>query len=427
MFETERGVFFVSRFFVSPLRFPDNSVATDPRTVPSPTPGTATIGVHGGEPRPNPLRSVSPPLVASTSFHFGTLQEAIDVVEGRLSNEDYGRYANPTVRTAERKIAALEGAQDCALFGSGMAALSGTMLTLLSSGQHLLLGREGYRPSEQFLTGTLGRLGITHDFFDHGDLDAIDRLVRPGQTRVVFVESPSNPFQRVVDLPALADRVHRHRGVQLVVDATFATPLGIQAHTLGADLVLQSATKYLGGHNDLLAGAVSGKAPRVQAIRELRGQLGGILDPHAAWLLCRGIKSLGPRVRQHAENALAVARFLQSYPRVRRVWHPFLQDHVDHAVALAQLRFAGSVVTFEHDGDLAATHRFCDAVEVFQIGASLGGAESLLHPPAVFSYWDLPAAQRLERGISDGLIRLAVGLEDPADLVADLAQALDRI
>lgn len=384
----------------------------------------ATRAVHGGFPRAQGLESITTPIACTSTFRFEKLDDAIAQVEGRVERAEYSRYENPTVRTAEERIAALEGAQDCVLFSSGMAAVTTALFTMLEAGQHVVMSSDCYRPTEQFIRGTLAKFGVEHTMVAPDDYDGFDAAIIPGKTRVIFTESPTNPYQNVADLDRLVAIKKKHRGVKLLVDATFATPYNQRAFTQGADLVMQSATKYLGGHNDILAGAVSGKRGLISMIRDLRGQLGPACDPHAAFLLLRGLKSFPARMRQHNESALAIARFLESHPQVERVYYPGLESHPHHTIAKSQMSGFGGVVTFTHKGNFSATHSFCDAVRVFQIGASLGGAESMLHPPAVFSYWDLPVDERNRLGMHDNLIRLAIGLESPEDLIADLDQAL---
>lgn len=386
-----------------------------------------TAAVHAGECRPNPLRTIPPPLALASTFHFANLDEAVAVVEGQQAMAYYSRYGNPTVRAAEKKLAALDGADDALLFASGMSAFATTMMALVSAGQHVVFSEDCYRPSRQFLQGTLARFGVESTAVPVGDLEAIEAAIRPRETKVLFVESPSNPFNRVADVAALAALKRRHRGVKLVVDATFATPLNLRPLEHGADLVIHSATKYLGGHNDVLAGVVAGRAGMIEAIGELRSQMGPSPDAHAAWLVLRGLKSFPARMRRHNANALAVAEALEADPRVTRVWYAGLPSHPDHERAAASMAGFGGVVAFEHGAGFEGTRRFCDAVEVFQIAASLGGAESMLHPPAVFSWWDLPEAARAAAGISDGLVRLAVGIEDADDLVADVRRGLDAL
>lgn len=384
-----------------------------------------TRAVHGGEQRPNADRSVVPPLVSSTTYHFASLQDAADVVHKRSDAEDYGRYANPTVRQVERKLAALEDAEDAALFGSGMAAITTTLLALVQAGDHVVLADQCYRPTEQFITQTLARWGVSATRVPYDDPARVLEAAQSGRTRVLMVESPSNPHQRVADLAAWAAVRQQVRGSRLVVDATLATPHNQRTLKLGADLVVHSATKFLGGHNDLLAGVVCGKLGPVGVVRDLRAQLGGVCDPHAAWLLNRGLKTFGLRMERHNASALAVARFLETHPAVARVWYTGLESHPDHTRAQATLAGGGGVVAFELS-DASRVERVCDSVRVFQIATSLGGAESLLHPPALFSYADLELEERAARGMVDGLIRLSVGLEEAEDLIADLAQALSR-
>lgn len=387
----------------------------------------ATLAVHAGERGAAGTRSIVTPTFATSTFRFGSMAEVMDHVEGRALTDDYARYTNPTVRAAERKIAALEGAEDAVLVASGMAALSTTFLTLLAPGQHVVLAGDCYRPTEQFLTQTLSRFGIDATVAAPDDPASISASIEPGRTRALFLESPSNPRQFVADLEVLALEKKRARGLKIVVDATLASPVNDRPLEHGADLVIQSATKYLGGHNDLLAGVVSGREGMVSAIRDTRGQLGAITDPHVASLLLRGLKTLPLRMAQHNASALAVARALEAHPKVERVYYAGLESHPSHAVAAGRMSGFGGVVSFELRSDLEGVFRFCDAVRVFQIGASFGGAESLLHPPAVFSYWDMDPADRAARGISDSLIRLGVGLEDAEDLVADVLRALDAV
>lgn len=390
----------------------------------SASPRFSTRAVHG---RDEPRRTgdaITTPIAASTTFRFDTLQDAIDLVEGRAEGNDYSRYANPTLRTAERRIAELEGAPDAVLFASGMAALSTTMLALLTHGTHVAYADDCYRPTAQLLHQTLARYGIDATPFRIDDLDSLRAAIQPGRTRVIFCEVPTNPFLRVPDLAGIAAVRKEHRGLQWVVDATLATPLNLRPLTHGADLVVHSATKYLGGHNDLLAGVTLGKPGLLAMIRELRAHLGAICDPHAAYLLLRGLKSFPLRMRQHNETALRVAKALDEHPAVDRVWYPGLTSHPDHERARSLLQGFGGLLSFTHRGTFEDTRRFCDALRVFQIGASLGGAESLLHPPAVFSWWDLSREEREARGVPDSLIRLAIGLEDADDLIEDLRGAL---
>jgi cystathionine gamma-synthase len=388
-------------------------------------PNESTLAVHGGEERSKAHDSVTTPIVCSATYAFRDTAEIVRYFEGELEREEYGRYGNPTVRAAERKIAALEGAEDCALFASGMAAVTTALFELLKSGDHVILTSDCYRRTRQFVRTFLSRFGVSHTLVEPGDATALAAAVQPGKTRLIVSESPTNPYLRVADLRALAEVRDRFRGVNLLIDSTFATPVNQRALELGADLSLQSCTKYLAGHNDVLAGAISGRAPLIAAIRDLRGVLGGNLDPHAAYLLLRGIKTLALRVERQNRTALQVAQWLESQRQVRRVFYPGLPSHPDHKVAREQMRGFGGVVSFLLEGGLREASRFVDACKLATIAPSLGAVETLIEQPALMSYYELTTPEREAIGIYDSLIRLSVGIEDADDLIADLAQALD--
>ena len=388
-------------------------------------PKDSTLAGHGGEERRKAHDAVTTPIVCTATYAFQDTAEIVRYFDGELEREEYGRYGNPTVRAAERKIAALEGAEDCALFASGMAAVTTTMFELLKSGDHVILTSDCYRRTRQFVRTFLSRFGVAHTLVEPGDTAALAAAVQPGKTRLIVSESPTNPYLRVADLRALAEVRDRFRGINLLIDSTFATPMNQRALELGADLSIQSCTKYLAGHNDVLAGAISGRAPLIAAIRDLRGVLGGNLDPHAAYLLVRGLKTLSLRVERQNRTALQVAQWLESQRRVRRVFYPGLPSHPDHKVAREQMKGFGGVVSFLLDGGLREASRFVDACKLATIAPSLGGVETLIEQPALMSYYELTTAEREAIGIYDSLIRLSVGIEDADDLIADLAQALD--
>ena len=390
------------------------------------TPGRrpATLAVHAGERQPNPDSAIVPPIACTATYTFRDTAELRDHFEGRVAREEYGRYGNPSVAAVERKLAALDAAEDCAVFASGMAAITTTLFALLRGGQHVVLTADGYRRTRQFVTGFLKRYGVESTLVEPGDYEALAAAIVPGKTRVLLGESPTNPYLRVADLDALAAIKARHRGVKIVIDATFATPINLQPIRRGADLVIHACTKYLGGHNDLLAGAVCGDAGLVAAVRDLRGVLGGVLDAHSAYLLHRGLKTLALRVERQNSSAHRIAAFLEGHPEVERVYYPGLASHPDHAVAAAQMTGFGGVVSFLVRGDLDRTSRFIDACTVPRIGPSLGGVESLIEQPALMSFYELSTEERLAVGIRENLVRLAVGVEDVEDLLADLDRAL---
>ncbi len=394
---------------------------TKDRTTPS---SPDTLAVHGGEPRRHAFDALAAPIVQTATYTFRDTAELVAFFEGRTDREEeYGRYGNPTTRLVETKVAALEAAEDGVAFASGMAAVTTAILALVQSGSHVVLFSDCYRRTRQFVTTFLDRFGVSSTLVPPADLDALQTALRP-ETKLVIAEAPTNPYQTIPDLHRLAT-LCRERRIKTLVDATFATPVNLRPVEHGIDLVLHSATKYLAGHNDVLGGVIVGKAGLVSVVRDLRHVLGGVLDPHAAYLIHRGIKSLSVRVRQQNASALAIAHALEAHPRVRRVWYPGLPSHPNHAVAKELMSGFGGVVTFELDADLEATSRFVDACAIPRIAPSLGGVESLIEQPALMSFFELTTEQRAAVGISNSLVRYAVGIEDADELVADLLRALD--
>jgi cystathionine gamma-synthase len=369
------------------------------------------------------------PIVQTATYAFADTADLVSFMERRShgehldGREDYGRYGNPTVQSVERKVAALEGGDDAVLLSSGMAAVTTLLLASLPAGAHLVMTDDCYRRTRQFCLVFLKRLGIETTVVPMGDYGALEAAIVPRKTRFLVSESPTNPYLRCVDLSRLAEIARRHR-VSTIIDSTFGTPLNQRPLAHGIDYVVHSATKYLGGHHDLLAGVVVGSKARMAALRDARGVLGGIVDPQAAYLLERGLKTLGLRVRQQNETGLAVASWLERHPRVARVWYPGLPSHPDHEVARRQMTGFGGVVSFELRGDLDDASRFVDRMEIPYIAPSLGGVDSLIEQPALMSYFEKTTEERLALGIKDTLVRFAIGIEDAADLIADLEHAL---
>ena len=388
-------------------------------------PGSSTRAVHGGERDHHEDHALATPIHQTSTFWFDDSAQLREYAEGRLIRDEYGRYSNPTWRAVERKICDLEGAESTVLSGSGMASATTTFLALLERGDHLVLTNDCYRRTRQFIQQVLSKLEVMATVIEPADTIALKDAIRDN-TRLFFTESPTNPYLRVIDLPEAA-RVCHERGVKVIVDSTFASPVNHAPLADGADLVVHSATKYLGGHNDLIAGVVAGPVEIVDPVRALTGVMGGILDPHAAWLLLRGLKTLGLRMERHNGNGLAVARWLEAHPKVRRVWYPGLESHPDFKVATRLMRGFAGVVTFEVEGDLDATIRFTDGCRLPYIAPSLGGVESLVEMPVLMSYWDYSKEERLAYGITDSLVRLSCGIEDVDDLIADLDGALSQV
>jgi len=383
-----------------------------------------TLAVHGGEPQSYPHDALTAPIVQTATYAFRDTAELVAYMQGQVEREEYGRYGNPTVRLVEEKVAALEGTQDAVAFASGMAAVSTAILALTKAGSHVVLFNDCYRRTRQLVVGFLERFGVSHSLVPPADLESLERAIRP-ETRLVITEAPTNPYQSVVDLPRVA-ALCRSRRVKTLVDSTFATPVNMRAADFGADLVLHSATKYLAGHNDVLGGVVAGERGLVSLVRDLRHVLGGVCDPHAAFLIHRGLKTLAVRVSHQNAAALRIATALEAQPGVRRVWYPGLPSHPHHETATRLMSGFGGVVTFDLEGDLERTSRFIDACRLPRIAPSLGGVESLIEQPALMSYFELSTEEREAIGIRDTLVRLAVGLEEPEDLLSDLLSALQR-
>jgi cystathionine gamma-synthase len=387
--------------------------------------GDSTRAVHGGE-RERPLSdAVTTPIYQTSTFWFRDSAELREYQEGRSRRDEYGRYSNPTWRAVENKLCELEGAEQAVLFASGMCAATTLFLELLPRGSHLIVTSDCYRRTRQFIRQYLTKLDVETTVIEPADTKQLADAIRP-ETKLFFTESPTNPYLRVIDVKEAA-RVAHARGVGVVIDSTFATPVNHRALADGADLVIHSATKYLGGHNDLLCGVVLGGAELVGRVRGAVGVLGGVTDAHSAYLLLRGIKTLALRMQRHNANGLAVAGFLEQHPRVRRVWYPGLASHPDHAIAAKTLSGFGGVVTFEVDSDLEGCIRFIDACRIPYIAPSLGGAETLIEMPVLMSFWDVEPAARRALGITDSLVRLSCGIEDADDLIADLEQALRKV
>ncbi|MCC7446352.1 MAG: PLP-dependent transferase [Anaerolineae bacterium] len=394
--------------------------------------GINTLSVHGGDDRPRAHQSIPMPIIQTATYAFADTADLVNFMQqktwgnGVEGREEYGRYGNPTVRAVETKVAALDGAEDAVLFSSGMAAITSLLLASLPTNAHLVMTDDCYRRTRQFCLTFLKRLGIETTVVPMGDYDALEAAIIPKQTRFIISESPTNPYLRVVDLERVANIAKRHK-VRTIIDSTFGTPVNQRPIEYGIDYVVHSATKYLGGHHDVLAGVVTGRKDRIAALRDARGVLGGVVDPQNAYLLERGLKTLGLRVAQQNATAMAVADFLENHPKIERVWYPGLPSHPDYEIACRQMSAFGGVVSFEVRGNLEDTSRFIDALDIPYIAPSLGGVDSLIEQPALMSYFEKTTEERLALGIKDNLVRFAIGVEDTADIIADLDQALAKV
>jgi len=386
--------------------------------------GGSTRAVHSGEDRIKLAKSLTNPIMQTATFVFENLEEYEAYKEGRNQNFEYGRYGNPTQLAAERKLAALDGGEEALLFPSGMSVVTSALLTILGNGQHLIMLEDCYRMTTKFCN-ILEKSGIESSLVQPGDFQALEDAAQPN-TRVIFAESPTNLHLRVVDLERLV-AFSRERGIKVIVDSTLATPVNQRPLAYGADLVVHSATKYLGGHNDLLAGSVCGATPLVGTIGEFRNIVGPVPEAHSCYLLIRGMKTLALRVERQNDSAMRIARYLEDHEKVKRVYYPGLESHPDHEVAVRQMTGFGGVVCFEMDGGSGRTRNFIHALRIPYLAPSFGGVESLVTHPATVSFFDLDPEERAAIGVADELVRYSAGIEDVDDLLEDIEQALKQI
>ncbi len=384
-----------------------------------------TASVHAGEARQKPGDAITDAIFCASTYTFPNTQAVIDFIEQNQAREEYGRYGNPGERVVERKLATIEGGEQATLFASGMAALVGIFLGCLNSGDEVIFFDECYHRSREFCANHLARFGVVTREVATGDYDAMAAAIND-KTRLLVSESPTNPHLSVVDLEKFA-AVGKSHGVKTVIDATLATPFNVKPLEFGIDYVVHSATKYLGGHNDLLAGVVIGSNECLDPIRALRGITGSVNSPHSIYLLERGLKTFHLRMQQQNMNGQAVAEFLEGHARIGKVYYPGLPSHRDHDIAKRTMSGFGGLVTFEiKDADWQQTSKVVDAVRLARIAPSLGGVESLIEQPMVMSYFQASPLDRQRWGIADNMIRLSCGIEDPQDLIDDLQQALEK-
>jgi methionine-gamma-lyase len=384
-------------------------------------PGDATLAIHAGEQRFRVGTAVGVEIARTANFTFASTEEMKRWAEGKSGAYIYTRYGNPTLRIAEKKIAALEGAEDAVVAASGSAAISSTLLALLRAGDEIIATRQLYGGSYKLLRDIFPQLAITVRLVD-ADLKGIEALVGP-RTKVLYVETPTNPTLRLVDLRKAA-AFAQEWGLVAVIDNTFATPVLQKPLTMGFHIALHSASKYLSGHSDVIAGAAAGSAALMKKVRDNMIQMGGSMDPEAGFLLVRGIKTLGVRMERQCKTAMAVAKFLAKHPKVARVHYPGLASHPDHSLAKQQMRDFGAMMAFDLKGGLNAARRFCDRVRVFLLAASLGGVESLVVLPIFTSHFKMSLEELRAASVEPGTVRVSIGLEDPNDLIEDLRQAL---
>lgn len=385
-------------------------------------PGFATELIHTGEAGVGIAVPLTTPIYETSTFVFENADEVVAFNEGRSQKYLYSRYANPTIASVEQKLAALDRAESALLFSSGMGATATILMAHLKAGDEVVCSAAIYGGTLHLLNDFLARFGVQPRFVSLEQLSQPERALTD-RTRLVWFESPINPTLRCVDIKRIAAAC-RARGALSVIDNTFASPINQQPLALGVDLAMQSATKYLNGHSDVTGGVVAGPRSLVAPIDKARRLLGTVMDPYPAYALGRGLKTLPLRIARHNASAQVVAEFLARDGRVSQVYYPGLPSHPDHAIAKCQMTGFGGMVCFDLDGRYDRAARLYDKLKVVKRAASLGGVESLMSLPVLTSQWGHTDEQLREAGVTKGMLRLSVGLEDPADLIADLDQAL---
>ena len=382
-----------------------------------------TVEVHAGEPR-DTYGSLIPPIYQTSTFYFDSTDDAVEACGDYAESFAYSRITNPSLDYMEQKLAALEHGKGAVSYASGMGAVAGALFAALKCGDHVIFTKAKYSGTEDITSDWLPRFGIGHDSFQADHLEELEPLIKPN-TKVIYVETPANPTMVLVDLAEVAKIAHRH-GAKVFVDNTFATPYNTNPLDLGVDVVIHSLTKYIGGHGDLLGGAVISND--TEFLRQCRlGTLmhfGAVMAPFTAFLVCRGMKTLGVRMRQHNENALKIARWLEADPRIETVRYPFLESNPQYDIAKKQMRGGGGMISFDVKGGLEAGKKFINSLKLCTLAVSLGDTETLVEQAAAMTHTMIPKEVREAAGITDGMIRMSVGLEDPDDIIADLDQAL---
>ncbi|HSY90750.1 MAG TPA: aminotransferase class I/II-fold pyridoxal phosphate-dependent enzyme [Candidatus Binatus sp.] len=381
-----------------------------------------TAAVHGAADLEKKNGPVGTPIYQTSTFEVTDNDEQQRVT---ATDRYYTRWGNPTNTVAEQAVAAIEGVEAALTFASGMGAITTTILALLRAGDHIVAQRDIYGGVTKFFSQWLPRMGIETTLVDTNDFEQAARAIRP-KTKMLYLESPTNPALRVVDFKKAAELARQHR-LMSMIDSTFGTPINQHPAEYGIDLVMHSGTKYLSGHADLTCGVVAGCQELMDQIWETRTTLGNCMDPHAAWMLIRGLKTLAVRVARQNENALHVAEFLEQHGKVRRVHYPFLKSHPQHDVAQAQMNGGGGMVTFEVEGTGEDARRVSEAMRLFTLATSLGGVESLVSIPVLTSHAMISAEQREQMGVTEQMVRLSVGIESAEDLIEDLERALQAV
>ncbi|BAQ09793.1 methionine gamma-lyase [Bacillus sp. OxB-1] len=387
--------------------------------------GFDTTVIHGHLEGRN-IGAVVQPIVPAVAYSFESHEAAAETVAGKREGVYYGRYGNATLQSFEERVALLENGEAALGVSSGMAAISTVLLSLLQHGDHVIVTKDVYGGTYHFLKTLAPRFGITFSFVNCTDFDSIRDAIQDN-TKAVYIETPSNPLLTVLDVEGIANITRQHQ-IPLVIDNTFMSPYLQKPLNLGADIVIHSATKYLNGHGDVIAGVIVADRERIRFMRQqIMGDLGQVLSAGDASLLLRGMKTLGLRMERHCTNAYAIAEFLESHPQVTKVYYPGLPSHPQYETARKQMKGMGGIVSFEVKGGLESATAFLDALRLSMISFSLGDPETLVQHPATMTHFSLPEAVRKASGITDGLIRLSAGLEDVEDIIQDLSRAFDQL
>jgi methionine-gamma-lyase len=387
--------------------------------------GFSTKSIHSGEKLCPLTGSITTPIYQASTFGFADLDSFKKAMADPPEGYYYSRYTNPTFEAVEQKLADLMGAQRAVVFSSGMAAVTTAILSLVSSGDHIVSSYDLYGGTFNFFANVLPRFGVVIDLVKTTDPQKLSDAIKPN-TKVIYFESPSNPLLKLMNISEVA-KIGKAHGITTFMDNTFATSLNQKPLEVGIDLVIHSATKYLGGHADLLGGVIAGSGELINNVSFFRYVFGGIPDPQSAWLLMRGIKTLKVRMEAHNNNAIEVARFLENHPCIDQVYYPGLKSHPQHELAKRQMKGFGGMVSFEVKGGSDALRQFLERLRICRLAVSLGGIQSLASPPALSTHRRLSESERVKAGIKNNLVRFSVGIEDVQDIIDDLNQALDSI
>lgn len=389
--------------------------------------GLGTIAIHGGSQK-NPFGTLATPIYQTSTFVFDSAEQGGKRFALEEDGFIYTRLGNPTTQVVEEKIALLEKGEAAVATASGIGAISSTLWTLLKAGDHVISDKTLYGCTFAFLNHGISKFGVEVDFIDTSDIEAVKKAMKPN-TRVVYLETPANPNLKIVDIEKVAKIAHENPYTQVVVDNTFATPYCQNPIVLGADIVVHSATKYINGHGDVIAGFAVGKKSMIDQIRlvGIKDMTGAVIGPMEAYLIIRGMKTFEIRMQRHCSNARKVAEFLKAHPKVKKVFYPGFEDHEGHDIAKKQMRDFGGIFAFELNGGIEAGKTLLNNLHLCALAVSLGDTETLIQHPASMTHSPYTKEEREKAGITDGLVRISVGLENVEDIIEDLKQGLDLV